>query len=59
MAEHGLPDPVFARIEIEDLGGQARMTLTDGPYPEPGASGVSAGWEASFDKLETVLAPSR
>jgi hypothetical protein len=32
------------------------MTLTDGPYPEAGARGACAGWEAALDKLEARLA---
>jgi hypothetical protein len=41
-------------VELEDLGGRTRMTLTDGPYPE-GQRHAEAGWSASFDKLAARL----
>lgn len=58
MAELGLQHGTVARIELEEDGGKTRMTLTDGPYPEAGARGAGAGWEAAFDKLEVLLASS-
>ena len=58
MPEVGLHHPTVARIELHEEGAKTRMTLTDGPYPEEGGRGAAAGWEASFDKLEALLAPS-
>jgi len=58
MPEMGLHHETVTRVELQEDGGKTRMILTDGPYPEAGGRGASAGWEAAFDKLETVLAPS-
>jgi uncharacterized protein YndB with AHSA1/START domain len=55
MPEVGLHNSTVARIELQDEAGKTRMTLTDGPYPEPGGGGAAAGWEASFDKLEALV----
>jgi uncharacterized protein YndB with AHSA1/START domain len=54
MPEMGMPDPVVTRVELEDLGGRTRMTLTDGPYPE----GIRAeeGWTSSFERLARHVA---
>jgi uncharacterized protein YndB with AHSA1/START domain len=54
MPEMGMPDPVVTRVELEDLGGRTRMTLTDGPYPE----GIRAeeGWISSFERLARHVA---
>jgi uncharacterized protein YndB with AHSA1/START domain len=54
MPEMGMPDPIVTRVELEDLGGRTRMTLTDGPYPE----GIPAeeGWVSSFEKLAKHVA---
>jgi uncharacterized protein YndB with AHSA1/START domain len=49
----GLHGTVYTRVELEDLGGRTRMTLTDGPYPESGHA--EAGWSAAFDKLARRL----
>jgi uncharacterized protein YndB with AHSA1/START domain len=53
MPEMGLPEPTFTRVELHDLGGRTRMTLTDGPYPQSGPA--EAGWTAAFDKLDALL----
>jgi uncharacterized protein YndB with AHSA1/START domain len=45
----GMHGTTYTRVELEDLGGRTRMTLTDGPYPESGHA--EAGWSAAFDKL--------
>jgi uncharacterized protein YndB with AHSA1/START domain len=45
------------RVELEDLGGQTRMRLVDGPYPA--ARGAEAGWNAAFDKLAARYAVKR
>jgi uncharacterized protein YndB with AHSA1/START domain len=55
MPEVGLDHSTVTRVELADEGGRTRMTLTDGPYPEPGGSGAQAGWESSFDKLAALL----
>jgi uncharacterized protein YndB with AHSA1/START domain len=49
----GMHGTVYTRVELEDLGGRTRMTLTDGPYPESGHA--EAGWSAAFDKLARRL----
>jgi uncharacterized protein YndB with AHSA1/START domain len=54
MPEAGMHEPTITRVELEDLGGRTRMTLTDGPYPESGHA--EAGWLAAFDKLATLVA---
>jgi uncharacterized protein YndB with AHSA1/START domain len=54
MPEMGMHEPTVTRVELMDLGGRTRMTLTDGPYPESGQA--EAGWSASFDKLAALLA---
>ena len=55
MPEMGMHEPTITRVELHDIGGRTRMTLTDGPYPETGHA--EAGWHAAFDKLATVVAP--
>jgi uncharacterized protein YndB with AHSA1/START domain len=56
MPEIGLPDGTVTRIELHDHGPKTRMTLSDGPYPEPGAGHAEAGWHAAFDKLAGLVA---
>ena len=56
MPEIGLPDGTVTRIELHDHGPKTRMTLSDGPYPEPGAGHAEAGWHAAFDKLARLVA---
>jgi uncharacterized protein YndB with AHSA1/START domain len=53
MPAMGLREPTVTRVELQDLGGRTRMTLTDGPYPESGPA--AAGWNAAFDKLAALL----
>ena len=55
MPEAGMHEPTITRVELHDIGGRTRMTLTDGPYPETGHAEV--GWHAAFDKLAVVVAP--
>jgi uncharacterized protein YndB with AHSA1/START domain len=54
MPEIGVHETTFTRVELEDLGGRTRMTLTDGPYPDSGPA--EAGWSAAFDKLAALVA---
>jgi len=54
MPEAGMHEPTITRVELHDLGGRTRMTLTDGPYPESGHA--EAGWSAAFDKLAALVA---
>ena len=54
MPATGMHEPTLTRVELHDLGGRTRVTLTDGPYPETGHA--EAGWNAAFDKLETLVA---
>jgi uncharacterized protein YndB with AHSA1/START domain len=53
MPEVGLNHQTVTRIELEDLGGTTRMTLTDGPYEQPGPA--EAGWNGALAKLEARL----
>ena len=55
MPEAGLHEGTIARVELREDAGKTHMTLTDGPYPTAAAQGAGAGWEAAFDKLETLL----
>jgi uncharacterized protein YndB with AHSA1/START domain len=57
MPQAGMHEPTITRVELEDLGGRTRMTLTDGPYRESGHA--EAGWSAAFDKLATLVAAQR
>jgi uncharacterized protein YndB with AHSA1/START domain len=54
MPQVGMHGPTITRVELEDLGGRTRMTLTDGPYRE--SAHAEAGWSAAFDKLATLVA---
>ena len=54
MPEAGMHEPTVTRVELHDLGGRTRMTLTDGPYPK--SEHAEAGWNAAFDKLATLVA---
>jgi uncharacterized protein YndB with AHSA1/START domain len=58
MPEMGVHHHTITRIELHEDGGKTRMTVTDGPFSEPGARGASAGWETACDRLEEVLAGS-
>jgi uncharacterized protein YndB with AHSA1/START domain len=54
MPEVGMHQPTITRVELHDLGGRTRMTLTDGPYPEGGHA--EAGWSSAFEKLAKLVA---
>jgi len=54
MPEAGMHEATITRVELHDIGGRTRMTLTDGPYPESGHA--EAGWSAAFDKLAALVA---
>jgi uncharacterized protein YndB with AHSA1/START domain len=56
MPEVGMHGPVTVRVEFHDHGAKTRMTLSDGPYPVPGAGHAEAGWSAAFDKLASFVA---
>jgi uncharacterized protein YndB with AHSA1/START domain len=58
MPEHGMPEPVITRVELEDAGGRTRMLLIDGLYPE-GFGHAEAGWNSSFDRLAVQLDGNR
>jgi uncharacterized protein YndB with AHSA1/START domain len=56
MPEMGMPEPSLLRVELEDQGpSTTRMTLHDGPYPDPGRDGAEAGWTAALAALATLL----
>jgi hypothetical protein len=52
----GLHHEVVTRIQLEDVSGKTRLTLTDGPYPEEGRRWAGARWNDAFDKLAVDLA---
>jgi uncharacterized protein YndB with AHSA1/START domain len=54
MPEMGMHEPTVTRVELEDLDGRTRMTLTDGPYTE--SRHAEAGWSAALDKLAALVA---
>jgi uncharacterized protein YndB with AHSA1/START domain len=54
MPQIGMHEPTITRVELQDLGGRTRMTLTDGPYAE--SRHAEAGWSAAFDKLAALVA---
>jgi uncharacterized protein YndB with AHSA1/START domain len=58
MPEVGVPHSTVTRVELREDKGRTRMTLTDGPYAQPGGGGADAGWQGSFDKLAALLSPS-
>jgi uncharacterized protein YndB with AHSA1/START domain len=53
MPEFGIPEQTVTRIELEDLGRTTRMTLSDGPYEQPGPA--ESGWNGALTKLEARL----
>jgi uncharacterized protein YndB with AHSA1/START domain len=53
MPEMGMHQPTVTRVELQDLGGRTRMTLTDGPYTE--SVHAEAGWNAAFEKLAALV----
>jgi uncharacterized protein YndB with AHSA1/START domain len=55
MAHGGDGEPPTVRVELDDLGGQTRMILTDGPMPF-GKDHAEAGYRAAIEKLEAALA---
>ena len=55
MPEVGLDHHTVTRVELEDVDGKTRMTLTDGPYPEEGGRHAVEGWKGAFDKLEALV----
>jgi uncharacterized protein YndB with AHSA1/START domain len=58
MPEAGMPEGTLLRLELEDLEGKTRMTLTDGPYPSGGRAHAERGWNAAFDELAVHVASS-
>jgi uncharacterized protein YndB with AHSA1/START domain len=54
MPQMGMHEPTITRVELEELGGRTRMTLTDGPYAE--SRHAEAGWIAAFAKLAALVA---
>ena len=57
MPEVGIHGETVTRIELEDLSGTTRMTLSDGPYEQPGPA--EAGWNGALTKLEARLSALR
>jgi uncharacterized protein YndB with AHSA1/START domain len=55
MPHAGDSEPATVRVELEDLGGRTRMTLTDGPMSF-GKDHAEAGYRAAIEKLEAALA---
>ncbi len=54
MPDVGIHGLTITRVELHDLGGRTRMTLTDGPYVE--SAHAEAGWSQALDKLATLVA---
>ena len=57
MPEVGTHEETVTRIELEDLGETTRMTLSDGPYEQPGPA--ESGWNGALTKLEARLGALR
>jgi uncharacterized protein YndB with AHSA1/START domain len=57
MPEVGIHEETVTRIELENLRGTTRMTLSDGPYEQPGPA--EAGWNGALTKLEARLSELR
>lgn len=55
MPEVGLEHHTVTRVELEEVNGKTRMTLTDGPYPEEGGRHAGEGWKGAFDKLAALV----
>jgi uncharacterized protein YndB with AHSA1/START domain len=55
MPHTGDAEPPTVRVQLEDLGGQTRMTLTDGPM-DFGREHAEAGYRAAIEKLAAHLA---
>jgi uncharacterized protein YndB with AHSA1/START domain len=53
MPEVGVHESTMTRVELHDLGGRTRMTLTDGPYTE--SAHAEAGWRGALDKLAALI----
>jgi uncharacterized protein YndB with AHSA1/START domain len=54
IPEVGIHEGTITRVELYDHGSKTRMTMSDGPYTEPGHA--EAGWQAAFNKLEAHVA---
>lgn len=54
MPEHGRPDPVTTRVELDEHATGTRMTFTR-PYPADRRPVAAAGWNRSFDHLSAQL----
>jgi uncharacterized protein YndB with AHSA1/START domain len=56
MAELFGTDRIRMRIEFRDEDGKTRLVIDQGPYRDDFLGNVTAGWESSFTKLDTLLA---
>jgi uncharacterized protein YndB with AHSA1/START domain len=56
VPEVGMHEGSLVRVEFHDHGAKTRMTLSDGPYPEPGRGHAEDGWSAAFEKLALLVA---
>ena len=54
-AHDGDIEDVVVRIRFHDHGATTRMTLQQGPFTPELRDLTAAGWEQSFDKLDTIL----
>jgi hypothetical protein len=52
----GMAEPTVVRVELEEREGKTRMSLSDGPYPSPGADRAEAGWQAALENLSRRVA---
>jgi uncharacterized protein YndB with AHSA1/START domain len=56
MPQMGMAEPTVVRVELEEREGKTRMSLSDGPYPSPGADRAEAGWQAALENLSRRVA---
>lgn len=49
----GMPTQTEVIVELEDLDGRTKMTLTHAGVPAE--SGAAGGWEQAFDKMATLI----
>jgi uncharacterized protein YndB with AHSA1/START domain len=55
MPEQGMHEPTVVRIELQEHGEKTRMTLTDGPLPDPVREHAAGGWNQATEKLALHL----
>jgi uncharacterized protein YndB with AHSA1/START domain len=56
IPEVGITEATLTRVTFEAEGGDCRMTVIDGPYPDEVRGGAEAGWRSLVVNLERLLA---